>query len=111
MTGLTKEMVIRNKSGGIVSRMNVIENKLHGHCEWYDGKGDLIAYGIFKDGIPFTGTFLNWAKFLTELDKEYPYNVENYCKDWVTIFETHFLSEQPKYELILEAFFNNEKLS
>lgn len=108
MAGITKEIVIKNKLGEIVARINVRDNVLHGHCEWYDGSGNLIAYGFFMNGAPFTGTFLNWTNFLTQLRKENPYDVAVYCQDWVSVFEACFRSELPKYEMVIEAYFNGK---
>ena len=59
MVESTKEIAMNNKLEKIVARINVKDTVLHGHCEWYDGRGNLIAYGFFKNGVPFTGTFLN----------------------------------------------------
>jgi hypothetical protein len=111
MAGTTKEIVIKTKMEEVVARVNVKDAVLHGHSEWYDGRGNLIVYGFFEDGHPLTGTFLNWAKFLTQFNKENPYDAALYCQDWVTIFEACFLSELPKYEMVVEAFYKGTKIS
>ncbi len=87
MEETTKGIVIKNDLGEVVARINVRDDVLHGHCEWRDGRGSLIAYGFFKDGAPFSGTFLNWSNFLNQLPKDNPYDAAAYCQDWVTIFE------------------------
>ena len=110
MAGTTKEVVIETERGAVVARMNLRDAALHGHCEWYDGRGDLVAYGFFQDGAPLTGTFLNWAKFLPGLSKEAPYDPAAYCRDQVTIFEACFLSEFPKYELVTEAYSKGRRI-
>jgi hypothetical protein len=110
MTRPAEELVIKTADGEVVARLNAKGAALHGHCEWYDLRGDLVAYGFFKDGAPFTGTFLNWAKFFGDLSKEEPYEVTAYCRDWVTIFEASFRSESPKYEMVLEAYRKGQPL-
>ena len=100
----TNEIVIRSENGEVVARMNLKDNVLHGHCEWYDLSGNLVAYGFFKSGLPFTGIFLNWAKFFGDLSKDNAYDPAAYCKDWITRFEGVFDSEPPNYELVVEAY-------
>ena len=111
MAETAKEVVIKTETGEVVARMNLKDAALHSHCEWYDGWGNLVAYGSFKNGIPFTGTFLNWTKFFNELPKEDPYDPAIYCKDWVTIFEACFASEPPKYEMVIETYCKEQKYS
>src|SRR6266705_275734 len=101
MTGITREMAIKSDSGESVSRMNLRDSVLEGRCEWYDGWNNLVSYGVFRDGIPFTGTFLNWTRFFGHLRQEHPYDPTVYCQDWITIFEAGFDSEPPKYEMVL----------
>jgi len=105
MEATTKELVIKTGAGETVGRVNLKEGVLDGHCEWYDGRGELVAYGFFKDGAPFTGTFLNWWKFFPEPHEADPYEATTYAQDWVTQFESFFRSERPKYEMILEVYY------
>lgn len=98
----TREIVIRSDMGDLVARINLDGGVLHGQCEWYDGSGELVACGVFKNGLPFTGTFLNWSRFFA--DPTSSYDANNYCKDWVTIFEAGFDSELPNYERVIEAY-------
>ena len=111
MAGTTKQVVIKTEMGEVVARISIKGILLHGHCEWFDGRGNLIAYGFFKDSTPFTGTFLNWAKFLGQLSKENPYASAVYCRDWVTIFEACFASEPPKYEMVIEVYYKGTQIS
>lgn len=94
----------------IVARLCVRDRVLHGHSEWYDLRGNLVAYGFFRDGIPIAGTFLNWANFFSQLSRENPYDTASYCQDWITVFEAHFASEPPSYRLVLEAYHNGIRL-
>lgn len=103
-------MVIKNKNDEIVARVGIRDGVLHGHCEWYDGCGKLVAYGLFNSGSPIVGTFLNWARYFSEPDKNSDYAREIYCKDWITVFESGFLSETPKYEMVIEAYYNGQKI-
>jgi hypothetical protein len=105
MDATTKELVIKTEVGAVVARINMKGAVLEGHCEWRDGSGDLVAYGFFKDGSPFTGTFLNWSKFFPEPNKAHPYEATTYAQDWVTKFEMVFRSERPKYDMLLEAYY------
>ena len=102
---MTKEVVIKSEWGSVVARLNLEEGVLNGHCEWYDGRGNLVAYGFFKSGVPLTGTFLNWARFFSDdLSEANAYDPPTYCKDWVTNFESTYDSEPPHYERIVEAY-------
>ena len=110
MAKITKDVVIKTDRGDVVARMNLKDAVLDEHCEWYDGLGNLVAYGFFNNGAPLTGTFLNWANFFSDFPQEDPFEGELYCQDWVTIFEASFLSESPKYELVTESYSNGRKL-
>lgn len=55
--------------------------------------GEFGRLRLFNNGVPLTGTFLNWADFFCDFPKEGPFEAELYCQDWVTIFEAGFLSE------------------
>lgn len=110
MAETAKEIIVKTEGGEIVARMNLKDAVLHGHCEWYDGLGNLVACGFFKNGAPFTGTFLNWTKFFGHIRKEDPYDPKVYCRDWVTIFESGFDSEPPKYEMVIEAYSKGTKI-
>ncbi|RPH32885.1 MAG: hypothetical protein EHM93_07515 [Bacteroidales bacterium] len=105
-----KNIIVRNKRNETVGLIGIEDGVLHGHCEWYNSKGKLISYGLFKKGYPFTGTFLNWSNFLPISNKNNKYDQEFYCKDWITIYESSFLSESPKYEKIIEAYCNGLRL-
>ena len=89
MADTTNEIVIKTAQGTVVARINSKDATLDGHCEWYDTWSNLIAYGFFTNGAPFTGIFLNWAKFFG-LHQEDPYDPKLYCQDWVTLFEVLF---------------------
>ena len=106
----TREIVIRSDIGDVVARINLDGGVLHGHCEWYDGWGNLVAYGVFKSGLPFTGTFLNWSRFFDDPANIDPYNANDYCNDWVTIFEAGFDSEPPNYERVIEVFWKGQSI-
>jgi len=110
MSKKINNILIKNKQNELVALINVKDTVLHGHCEWYDKRGNLIAYGFFKNGAPFTGTFLNWTNFFTELRKENPYDAIVYCQDWVSKFEACFLSELPNYAMVIEAYYNGCRL-
>jgi len=105
-----REIIIRNNREELVARINTRDSLLHGHCEWYDGYGKLMAYGFFDNGVPFSGTFLNWGKFFAEFSKENPFEAALYSKDWVFLFEACFRSEAPKYEKVIEAYYKGAKM-
>lgn len=109
MAETTREIVIERQNGEVVARISRQDSLLHGHCEWYDGWGDLVAYGFFRNGAPLTGTFLNWANFFHDSTED-PYDATAYCQDWITTFESCFRSESPKYELVMEAYCNGRKI-
>ncbi|NOU16598.1 MAG: hypothetical protein HOO91_03445 [Bacteroidales bacterium] len=105
-----KNIIIKNKRNETVGIMGIENGVLHGPCEWYNGQGKLISYGLFNEGYPIAGTFLNWANFSPISDKSNKYDLTFYCTDWITIFESSFLSESPKYEKLIEAYYNGLKL-
>lgn len=107
---MAKEIIVQTSAGAIVARMNLEAGVLHGHCEWYDGWGNLVAYGFFHNGLPFTGTFLNWSRFFDDAATQDPYDANNYGKDWVTIFEAGFDSEPPNYERVIEAYWKGQRI-
>ena len=110
MSKKSNNILIRNKRNELVAQVGIKNEVLHGHCEWHSGTGHLVAYGLFYDGSPNAGTFLNWAKHFPEFAKYSNYDPEIYCKDWITIFESGFLSEFPKYEMVIEAYCNGVRL-
>lgn len=110
MAQTTTEIVVRSARGEMVARMNLEDEVLTGHCEWFNGWGDLVAYGFFKNGAPFTGTFLNWTRFFRHLPKENPYDATLYCQDFVTMFESSFASVPPKYELVIETYSSGRRV-
>jgi hypothetical protein len=110
MAGTSREMVVKTPLGETVARIGMKDKVLHGHCEWYDLRGNMVAYGFFRDGVPIAGTFLNWANVLGQLDKATPYDAAAYCQDWVTVFEAHYASQPPDYTLVAEAYCNGARI-
>ncbi len=110
MSGKTEDRVIRDHRGKTVAVMQIRDSLLDGKCEWYDGKGGLIACGFFKDGKPWAGTFLNWTLFMPEQDRAQPYDLVTHCKDWVSVFEASFDSEPPQYRKLIEVHSNGERI-
>jgi hypothetical protein len=111
MASNSEEIVITSDGGQVVARMNSAAGVLHGHCEWFDLWGSLVAYGVFENGVPFTGTFLNWSRFFADTADPNPYDANQYCKDWVTIFEAGFDSESPNYERVIEVYCKGQRIS
>jgi hypothetical protein len=106
----TRERVVKTAQGELVGRMNLRDAALQGVCEWYDGHGDLVAFGIFENGAPYTGTFLNWSKHFSGFGSDAPFDPAVYCQNWVTLFEAGYLSESPKYQTVIEAYSRGKKL-
>lgn len=103
----TYKHTIKSK-GVIILEYELKDKKLHGNCNWYSLKGVMLSSGEFKNGKPFTGSFLNWSKVINNIFKEDVYEIESYCKDWVTFYESGFDSALPKYITFLE-FYNEGK--
>ena len=110
MTAPTDEIVIQNAIGNTVGRFNVKNELLHGRCVWFDGNGNPVADGIFEEGIPFTGSFLNWANFFPDVSKAAPYDLKVYRQDWVSRFEECFRSQRPKYDMVLETYVDGTRV-
>ena len=110
MTGKIENRVIQNNAGKTVAVMRLKESALDGKCAWYNGQGGLIAYGFFKNGKPWAGTFLNWTLFMQLKDKTRPYNVTNHCQDWVSLFEASYDSETAHYLLLVEVYSDGNRI-
>ena len=110
VNGNSNTLIIKNSKGIVVAKISIKNAVLDGHCEWRNGEGELVAYGTFKKGMPYAGTFLNWSTFFSEL-KDNPYGLPLYAKDWITVFEESFLSESPTYYKLLEFYYKGEKIS
>jgi hypothetical protein len=102
--------IIKNREGGVIARIDRRDAVLEGLCEWYDGQRNLLSCGVFHNGRPFAGTFLNWSNFFSEFEKDSPFDPAVYCRDWLSLFEASFRSESPKYEILIEAYFRGAKL-
>ncbi len=104
-----EEKIIINEEGRIIAKININGKVLNGTCEWYDANGNLIVYGFFKNGIPFSGTFLNWSDFSAQISKNNPYDPITYCRDWITLFEASYDSDVPDYKSLIEVYSRGEK--
>ena len=102
-------MIIKNNDQGVVAIISLLNNSLHGRCEWFDGRGKILSSGYFENGEPFAGTILNWSKVFIELEEK-PFERDYYCKDWITIYETMYLSEEPDYRNLVEAYYRGERI-
>lgn len=107
---MKKKLTIRNETGDVVVAMSVQDGELDGLCEWFDGKGELVSVGLFKHGQPWSGTFLNWDRFLASEQSSSIYSMESYYKDWITLYESQFDSEKPDYELVVESYCRGKRI-
>lgn len=107
----TEKIIIKDDFDKVMAVMYVNNLLLHGRCKWYNGRGELVSDGEFQNGKPYTGTFINWSNFLGEFNEENPYDTSVYCKDWITRFELSFRSEYPKYDIVLENYYEGEKVT
>lgn len=110
MTEEAGKRIIRDGHHRTVAVMEVKDGLLDGKCEWYDSRGALVAFGFFRKGKPYAGTFINWTRFLPSKQGTQPYELEYYCADWVTLFESSFDSESPQYANVLEAYSNGSQI-
>jgi hypothetical protein len=110
MKGGTETRVIKNRGNRTIAAMEIKDGLLDGKCEWYDGSGGLIAFGFFRKGEPWAGTFISWAPFFPPNATTKPYDIEYYCDDWVTIFESGFDSERPQYAKVLEVYSDGRQI-
>lgn len=110
MTSVENELVIKDESGNTVATMSIQNGELNGLCEWFDGKGELISVGLFKHGQPWSGTFLNWDRFLASEQGSSIYSMESYYKDWITFYESQFDSEEPDYEPVVETYCRGKRM-
>lgn len=110
MSENNEERIITTAGGRMVANITMKDHVPDGACEWYDPGGNLIVYGYFKKGIPFAGTFLNWAGFSPEISKDKPYDPAVYCRDWITLFEAGYDSEIPDYTNLIEVYSSGKKI-
>jgi hypothetical protein len=106
-----KKDKMKNEDQHIIKNNNVTvleyaikDNRLNGTCKWYSLDGILISNGIFKDGKPYEGSFLNWSLKIQNIFKDDPYEVTIYCRDWVAFYENSFDSNLPDYDEFLEFY-------
>jgi hypothetical protein len=103
-----EELIVKNDHGKTVMRGYMLNGKMEGVCVWYDGAGQTVSEGTFKEGKPHDGTFLDWSLFFGEEITE-PYVPSVYAKDWVTPFESSFLSQQVDYSKVRVTYENGVK--
>ena len=115
-TNNTKNNKMKNENQHIIKNNNVIvleytlkNNHLDGVCKWYSMDGTLLTNGIFKEGKPYEGSFLNWSLKIQNAFKEDPYETTIYCRDWVEFYESGFDSNLPDYNEFMEFYQNGEK--
>jgi len=111
MEETAKEISVQTADGRVVARMNLRNGVLHGLCEWFDGCGNRVARGTFADGVPVTGTFLDWNRFFPGSCGQDPFAPETYGQDWVTKFEASFLSQSPDYGLVSERYRDGQRIA
>ncbi len=109
MKNETKQITVKNDNGDIVGEMTLKNNILTGLCIWYNNDQNPVSCGLFYDGKPSTGTFLNWSKFIPDLKKD-PYKSDLYCKDWITMYEISHLSTNVDYSDLVETYINGKQI-
>jgi hypothetical protein len=102
-------LTLTSDDGKKVAEIALIDSVLNGPCTWWDLEGNKIAFGEFKDGKPWEGTILNWAKF-SEIVPEAPFSYDFYCQDWITFFEISHASQRPDYGRVSETYHLGEKV-
>lgn len=99
----TEKVTVKTSSEKIVGEMHVQDGKLEGVCTWFDLHGKIISKGSFKEGKPYEGEIVNWAVIFQEL-KDGPFEVENYCQDWVSQYSAFYRSEIPDFSEFLQTY-------
>ena len=82
-----KESTVKSDKGFVVIKGSTLNGSMEGECIWYDGTGKPILNGIFRDGKPFSGTFVDWSLEFKELKSD-PFEPKEYAKDWVTFMRS-----------------------
>lgn len=96
-------ITVKNKQGNVVLEAHASGNKLEGNCIWYSSQGDVVAKGVFKNGKPWEGTFIDWTRFVSDSTAA-PYDRDFYCRDWVSHFEMSFLSNRVDYAPLIVRY-------
>lgn len=107
----SQRIEVKSESGDVVAVMHVQEGLLHGSCQWFNQQGEQVSTGIFKNGTPYNGTFLNWSLYFLNIDKQNPYELKAYSTDHITLFHDSRLSERPDYNKLLETYKEGVKVS
>lgn len=94
----------------VVAKISIVDSVLNGTCTWYDLDGKELATGEFKNGKPWEGTILNWAK-IVETAPEDPFSYNFYCEDWITFFEISHASQRPDYDRVKEVYQQGNKVN
>lgn len=107
----SSKIEVRNEQGIIVLKGFIVdETKMDGECSWFNGKGQKVTQGTFKDGEPWEGTFLDWSLFIDNWKGNNPFEATEYAKDWVTIYEASFLSRKIDYSPVIVSYKNGKRL-
>lgn len=103
------QIIVRNEQQNIVAELGVKNDTLNGLAIWYNSDGNPVACGLFYNGKPYTGTFLNWSEFIDEWGDD-PYLLSKYAKDYMSMFEAGPIGiDRPINELI-DSYVNGQKL-
>lgn len=103
-----KEIEINNLNGNLILKTQTVNNRLDGKCTWFNSDGEVLSDGVFDNGKPYEGSFLDWSLYFQ--GENISYDPESYCQDWVSTFEGSFLSKKVDYSLVTVVYKNGIKV-
>ena len=103
-----KVIEVKNPSGQPILKAETVNDLLHGKLSWFSSDGKVVSEGTFHNGKPYEGSFLDWSLYFT--GDSIPYDVESYCQDWISTFESSFLSKKVDYSIVTVRYKNGDKI-
>lgn len=103
-----KEIKVKAESGVVILIGTTSNEQMHGECQWYDTRGIEITSGEFKNGKPWNGTFLDWSLFDEKESVDNAFDIDYYCQDWITFYESSFLSQKVDFSPITIRYKNGK---
>lgn len=103
------QRIVRDQQQNIIAELGVQDGQLSGLAIWYNSNSNPVSCGLFFEGKPYTGTFVNWSLFIDEWGED-PYELEKYAKDYMSMFENGPFGIDRPIDTIIETYVNGIKI-
>ena len=103
------QTIVRDQQQNIIAELGVKDGQLNGLAIWYNTSSNPVSCGLFFEGKPYTGTFVNWSEFIDDWGDD-PYVLEKYAKDYMTMFENGPFGIDRPIDGLIETYVNGTKI-